>query len=188
MYPGAYVASTPDKPAVIVAETGWTQTFAELDAAANRLSNLFRSAGLEPGDHVAFCLENHPRFMEIVRRLLGSHSFQQPADISVFDNPITSDLYSRFTLEDKEKAIERYKLMRLAWDLVGTEFASRHTQYEMFYNGAPHVAMNRVWHFFRWQHIDEEVDRALKSIGTYEDLVANAKERRKGRERIAVNS
>lgn len=137
---------------------------------------------------MAWTTRSFPRFMEIVRKLLGSHSFQQPADISVFDNPITSDLYSRFTLEDKEKAIERYKLMRLAWDLVGTEFASRHTQYEMFYNGAPHVAMNCVWHFFRWQHIDEEVDRALKSIGTYDDLVTNAKERKKKHERIAVNS
>jgi 4-hydroxyphenylacetate 3-monooxygenase len=137
---------------------------------------------------MAWTTRSFPRFMEIVRKLLGSHSFQQPADISVFDNPVTSDLYSRFTLEDKEKAIERYKLMRLAWDLVGTEFASRHTQYEMFYNGAPHVAMNRVWHFFRWEHVDEEVDRALKSIGTYDDLVANAKNRRKQHGRIAVNS
>jgi 4-hydroxyphenylacetate 3-monooxygenase len=136
---------------------------------------------------MAWTTRSFPRFMEIVRNLLGSHSFQQPADISVFDNPVTSDLYSLFTLEDKEKAIERYKLMRLAWDLVGTEFASRHTQYEMFYNGAPHVAMNRVWHFFRWKRIDEEVDRALKSIGTYEDLVVKAKGRKAKHDRIAAN-
>jgi acyl-CoA synthetase (AMP-forming)/AMP-acid ligase II len=66
MYPGAHAATNPDKPAVIMAETGWTQTFAELDAAANRLSRLFRSIGLEPGDHVALCLENHPRYIEIL--------------------------------------------------------------------------------------------------------------------------
>jgi acyl-CoA synthetase (AMP-forming)/AMP-acid ligase II len=65
MYPGAHL-DRPDHPAVIVAETGWTQTFAELDAAANRLSRLFRAAGLQPGDHVALCLENHPRFLEIM--------------------------------------------------------------------------------------------------------------------------
>ena len=66
MYPGAHAATNPDKPAVVIAETGWTQTFAELDSAANRLSRLFRAIGLQPGDHVAFCLENHPRFMEIL--------------------------------------------------------------------------------------------------------------------------
>jgi 4-hydroxyphenylacetate 3-monooxygenase len=122
---------------------------------------------------MAWTTRNYPSFLEIVRRLLGSHPFQQPADISVFDNKITADLYSRFTLQDKEQAIERYKLMRLAWDLVGTEFASRHTQYEIFYNGAPHVALNRVWHFFRWQEVDAEVDRALQSIGTYKNPVGS---------------
>ena len=46
--------------------SGFTQTFAELDAAANRLSHLLRAAGVEPGDHVAICMENHPRYLEVV--------------------------------------------------------------------------------------------------------------------------
>jgi long-chain acyl-CoA synthetase len=66
MYPGKFVASTPDKPAVIMASTGEVQTYAELDAAANRLSRLLRAAGLDPGDHVAICMENHPRYLEVV--------------------------------------------------------------------------------------------------------------------------
>lgn len=66
MFPGTHLATHPDKPAVIMADTGWTQTFAELDAAANRLSHLFRAAGFEPGDHVAMCMENHPRYLEIL--------------------------------------------------------------------------------------------------------------------------
>lgn len=111
-----------------------------------------------------------PELIGVGRQLLGSHSLQQPADISVFDNPVTSDLYSRFTLEDPDVAVNRYKLMRLAWDLIGSEFASRHTQYEMFYNGAPHVAKNRVWHFFRWDIVDQVADEALARIGNYEDL------------------
>jgi acyl-CoA synthetase (AMP-forming)/AMP-acid ligase II len=66
MYPGAHAATTPDKPAVIMGETGHTLTYAELDAGANRLSQLLHAAGLRPGDHVAMCLENHPRYFEIV--------------------------------------------------------------------------------------------------------------------------
>ncbi len=66
MYPGAHLDSQPDQPAVIMADSGWTQTFAELDAAANRLSRLFRAAGLQPGDHVALCMENHPRYLEVL--------------------------------------------------------------------------------------------------------------------------
>ncbi len=66
MYPGAFVESHGSKPAVIMADTGWTQTFSELDQRANQLSRVFRSAGLQPGDHVALCMENHPRFLEIL--------------------------------------------------------------------------------------------------------------------------
>jgi acyl-CoA synthetase (AMP-forming)/AMP-acid ligase II len=65
MYPGHYVDSSPDKPALIMGSSGETQTFAELDGAANRLSQLLHAAGLRPGDHVALCMENHPRFLEV---------------------------------------------------------------------------------------------------------------------------
>ncbi|MDW3213061.1 MAG: AMP-binding protein [Ilumatobacteraceae bacterium] len=66
MYPGAHLETHADRPAVIMAESGWVQTFAELDAAANQLSHLLRSAGLRPGDHIALCMENHPRYLEIL--------------------------------------------------------------------------------------------------------------------------
>jgi long-chain acyl-CoA synthetase len=65
MYPGAFVAATPDKPAVIMGTSGQVITFAELDAAANRLSRVFADSGLVPGDHVAFCLENHPQYLAV---------------------------------------------------------------------------------------------------------------------------
>ncbi|MFZ9320711.1 MAG: AMP-binding protein, partial [Ilumatobacteraceae bacterium] len=70
MFPGAIAADAPNRPAVIMASTGQIITFKELDDAANRLSQVLRSAGLNPGDHVAFCIENHPRYFEI---LWGCH-------------------------------------------------------------------------------------------------------------------
>lgn len=66
MYPGAFLDTHPDKPAIIMGGSGFTQTFAELDAAANRLSHLLRAAGVQPGDHVALCMENHDRYLEVV--------------------------------------------------------------------------------------------------------------------------
>ncbi len=66
MFPGEFVATHGSKPAVVMADTGWTQTYAELDAAANQLSRVLRAAGLQPGDHIALCLENHPRYLEIL--------------------------------------------------------------------------------------------------------------------------
>ena len=66
MFPGAFLDTTPDKPAVIMAGSGFTQTFAELDAAANRLSRVLHVAGLRPGDHIAICMENNDRYLEVI--------------------------------------------------------------------------------------------------------------------------
>ncbi|MEU4831091.1 acyl-CoA synthetase [Streptosporangium sp. NPDC023615] len=65
MHPGAIAAVTPDKPAVIMAESGQVVTYRELDEQSNRLAHLFRAAGLRPGDHIAFMLENHPLFLVV---------------------------------------------------------------------------------------------------------------------------
>jgi len=66
MYPGAHAQTTPDKPAYVMASTGETVTYRELDERSNQLANLFREAGLQKGDAVALMLENHPRYFEIL--------------------------------------------------------------------------------------------------------------------------
>src|SRR5688500_6083963 len=70
MYPGTWAAKTPDKPAVVMADDGEVLTFAELHDEATRLANLFRERGLQPGDHVAVCLENGLRLFTVV---YGAH-------------------------------------------------------------------------------------------------------------------
>ena len=65
MYPGVHAAANPDKPALIMAGSGETVTYAQLDAEANQVSRVLREAGLRPGDHVAWCLENHRNFLPL---------------------------------------------------------------------------------------------------------------------------
>jgi long-chain acyl-CoA synthetase len=65
MNPGVHAAAHPDKAAYIMAGSGTIVTYAELEDEANRVASLLRAAGLEVGDHVAFCLENHPRFLAL---------------------------------------------------------------------------------------------------------------------------
>ena len=45
MFPGQIAATTPDKPAVIMASTSQVITYKELDEAANRLSQLLYHHG-----------------------------------------------------------------------------------------------------------------------------------------------
>ncbi len=70
MYPGVHASTTPDKAAIVMADGGESMTYAELDAYAHRLANLFQAHGLEPGDHVALCMENRLEFLPI---LWGAH-------------------------------------------------------------------------------------------------------------------
>ena len=65
MHPGVHAAAKPDNPALIMAGTGETVTYGQLDAEANRVSHVLREAGLVPGDHVAWCLENHRNFLPL---------------------------------------------------------------------------------------------------------------------------
>jgi len=64
VYAAAHAAAHPDKPAIIMATTGETITFAEFESAANRFAHLYRDLGLRRGDHVAFFMENNPRMLE----------------------------------------------------------------------------------------------------------------------------
>ncbi|MGI9052358.1 MAG: AMP-binding protein, partial [Ilumatobacteraceae bacterium] len=64
MYPGKYAEDHPDQPALVMAGSGATLTFAEFEANANRLAHLFRSVGLHRGDHLALFMENHLRYFE----------------------------------------------------------------------------------------------------------------------------
>lgn len=66
MHPYRHAAATPDKPAVIVAETGAVMTYAELNDASNRVAQLFRSRGLQPEARVAFFLTNTPEYYPLV--------------------------------------------------------------------------------------------------------------------------
>lgn len=58
MHPSTHARTKPDFPAIILAETGETMSYAQLDAASNQVAQLFRSHGLGHDDVVAFMLEN----------------------------------------------------------------------------------------------------------------------------------
>lgn len=60
-----HAEATPDKPAFIMAGSGETVTYAQLEARSNQVAHLLRSLGIQAGDHIAVYMENHPRFFEI---------------------------------------------------------------------------------------------------------------------------
>jgi long-chain acyl-CoA synthetase len=65
MWPGLYAKDTPDKAAYVMAASGEVVTYRELDDRSNRLAQLFAAAGLGFGDHIAICMENNARYLEV---------------------------------------------------------------------------------------------------------------------------
>jgi long-chain acyl-CoA synthetase len=65
LHPYHHARTTPDKLALIMADTGQTVSYRELEDRSNQVAQLFRALGLQSGDHIALMLENQPRYFEI---------------------------------------------------------------------------------------------------------------------------
>ncbi|MDH2413617.1 acyl-CoA synthetase [Nocardioides sp. CER19] len=72
MYPGTWALQTPDKPALVMAGSGRTLTYAELDDRSLRLARHLRAAGLRVGDVVAMISDNRPETYEVYWAVMRS--------------------------------------------------------------------------------------------------------------------
>ncbi|WP_284013651.1 o-succinylbenzoate--CoA ligase [Halobaculum litoreum] len=60
------VAATPDAEALVVAATGESLTYADLDARAEALAGRLAGLGIVPGDHLAVVLDNRVEYVALV--------------------------------------------------------------------------------------------------------------------------
>jgi 4-hydroxyphenylacetate 3-monooxygenase len=86
-----------------------------------------------------------------------------PASHLDFEAPKTSAIINKTQRSPIASPLERVKLMKLAWDAVGSEFGSRHLQYEMFYSGASFVTRGNSFRFFDWDTATGFVDEFMAS-------------------------
>jgi long-chain acyl-CoA synthetase len=62
MYPGTHARTSPDKPAIVMAN-GETVTYKQLDDRSNQFAQLLHARGLRTGDSVAICMENNATYL-----------------------------------------------------------------------------------------------------------------------------
>ncbi len=65
MHPFVHAATSPDRPAIVMAGSGETMTYGELDARSNRFARLFRANGLVRGDTIALLMTNCPDYLAL---------------------------------------------------------------------------------------------------------------------------
>lgn len=121
-----------------------------------------------------WCATNYYKIAEEVRLMLGGNPFLMPANASVLEDGEIGEVFKEHWLTPGADARTRYRFARMAWDFLGSEFASRHTQYERFYGGPPHV-MN-MYNFLHnpWQDRQADVQAVLQEIAAVEAGAAHA--------------
>jgi 4-hydroxyphenylacetate 3-monooxygenase len=115
---------------------------------------------------VAWGQDHHSLIIDELRTLLGSMPLQMPASVDVLEDAALRDKFERWFKAPDMSALDRLKLYKVAWDLVGSEFAGRHQLYDKFYAG--NVINNRN-HNFReapWARFHGMVEELLARIGT----------------------
>ena len=106
--------------------------------------------------------EFNGRMLETIRELVSSSVISVPSSAADFDNPEIAPLIERYMCSGTMDAKSRTALVRLLWDFLGTEFGSRHQQYEKFYGGSPVIVKQSVYRNFDFTRATALVDAALK--------------------------
>jgi 4-hydroxyphenylacetate 3-monooxygenase len=105
--------------------------------------------------------EFNGRMLEMVRELVSSSVISQPSSVEDFDNPEAAPMIERYMRSGSMDARSRTALVRLLWDFIGTEFGSRHAQYEKFYAGSSSTVKQNVYRNFDFKRATALVDAAL---------------------------
>jgi 4-hydroxyphenylacetate 3-monooxygenase len=107
----------------------------------------------------------YPKFMHTLRELAGGGMIMLPSSVSDYGNPELAGYIEKTQYSPAMNALNRVKLFKLAWDAVGSEFGSRHLQYEMFYSGAHMVTRGHSFRAYDWDKAVGLVDRLMASYG-----------------------
>jgi 4-hydroxyphenylacetate 3-monooxygenase len=99
--------------------------------------------------------------LRAIRELAGGAFQQLPSSEAGFASAETREDFERFFRGATASARDRVKLLKLVWDFVGTEFAGRQLQYEMFYSAAQPVVNTRMFRAYDWDRARAIVDRCL---------------------------
>lgn len=103
----------------------------------------------------------YPRFVDTLRDLAGGGLIMLPSSAADYADPQAARDIAATQCSSVAGPMERVKFFKLAWDAVGSEFASRHVQYEKFYAGAQFVTRGHAFRCFDWARSSAAVERIL---------------------------
>lgn len=118
---------------------------------------------LAPGPGTAFAAvaaQVSPRMLEIVKEIGASGLIMQPSEADLAQ-PELKTYVDRYMRGRGVSAVERTRLFRLAWDLVGHASGARQDLYERYFRGDPVQNRNNLYVNFDRTAIVEQIWRFL---------------------------
>jgi 4-hydroxyphenylacetate 3-monooxygenase len=107
----------------------------------------------------------YPEIVNAIRQLAGGGVIMLPSSYQDFLHEETAELIGKTQKSPLVDSEARVKLFKLAWDALGSEFGSRHLQYEMFYSGPAHVTRGHAFRHYDWNNATGLVDELMNSYG-----------------------
>jgi 4-hydroxyphenylacetate 3-monooxygenase len=157
----------------LAAEAGMVDAFvAGMEAKGTR-----HGAYFIPDRHILYAAQTitqqlYPKIVNTLRELAGGGMIMLPSSVRDFDNPEIAALIEKTQQSPAANAVDKVKFYKMAWDAVGSEFASRHTQYEMFYAGATFVTKGHSFRTYDWNAATGLLDRMLNGYQLADEAAA----------------
>jgi 4-hydroxyphenylacetate 3-monooxygenase len=104
----------------------------------------------------------YPQMVQAIRELAGGGLIMLPSSVADFAHPAIASYIEKTQQSPTVSSKDRVKLFKLAWDALGSEFGSRHTQYEMFYAGAAFVTRGHAFRTYTWDQATALVEGLLE--------------------------
>jgi 4-hydroxyphenylacetate 3-monooxygenase len=112
----------------------------------------------------------YPRVINALRDLAGGALIMLPSSIHDYSDPQLKRIIGLTQRSAKMTPEDKVKFLKAAWDAIGSEFGSRHTQYEMFYAGARFVTTGHSYRTYDWDGATGLVDSLMASYDLADEL------------------
>jgi 4-hydroxyphenylacetate 3-monooxygenase len=112
----------------------------------------------------------YPQVINTIRELSGGALIMLPSSIEDFKDPMLKKIIHTTQRAASMSPEDKVKFLKACWDAVGSEFGSRHTQYEMFYAGARFVTAGHSFRTYDWNVATGMVDNLLSSYSLDDEL------------------
>src|SRR6201995_5546087 len=112
----------------------------------------------------------YPQFVNSIRDLSGGALIMLPSSIEDFKDPMLKKIIHTTQRAAAMEPEDKVKFLKACWDAIGSEFGSRHQQYEMFYAGARFVTAGHSFRTYDWNNATSMVENLMASYSLEDEL------------------